>query len=144
DLIDELGMQSRASIMSFDFTIVKRARAMNGAVAVLYLAPDTTRLDALLALGNAMVVFHKDTVFTRPEVVQSAKRRSLPVGAYTVALEKEAHALVRAGVRILLSDFPFGRSDGDGNAAPAAAAVATTEPRHGTGRPRRRAWIRRR
>ena len=135
DLIDELGMQSRASIMSFDFSIVRRARQMSEDVTIIFLAPDTTRLDTLLAMGKAMVVFHKDSVFTRPEVVQSAKRRGLPVGAYTVANENEAHRLVRAGVRILLSDFPFGRTSENEGVAPTIPTAA------GTPLPQRRAGL---
>src|SRR5690606_15732574 len=65
ELVREMGMEHRTSIMSFDLRVLRTARNLSAEVSVIHLVANTGELNALTALGNAMVVFHKDTVVAR-------------------------------------------------------------------------------
>ena len=144
ELVHELGIEHRTSIMSFDLAVLQTARNLSQEVSVIHLVANTGQLDALSALGNAMVMFHKDTVLARPQVVRAARDRGLVVGAYTVRKAAEARALIAAGVRVLLSDFPFGRIEPPSGPASGSRAVpkqilpAPDRPPRSVSPPRRR------
>lgn len=123
ELVRVLGIEHRASIMSYDLAVLQTARSLSTEVSVIHLVANTGQLNVLSELGNAMVMFHKDTVRARPQVVQAARERGLVVGAYTVHQDAEARALIGAGVQVLLSDFPFGRSDAPSDPVGASTTV---------------------
>jgi glycerophosphoryl diester phosphodiesterase len=111
DLVREAGLVENTLLISFDFNNVRLARRLDSKIRVSHIAPDSMSLRALAEMGNAFVVFNKDTLFSRPYLMDAARRWNLEVGAYTTTSLSEARELIRMGVRILLTDIPFGRPE---------------------------------
>lgn len=104
-------MQRRVLVTSFDLGMLRAVRRLDADVAVGYLTNGVTPLDSLTGLGRTAALPDEHPLFAAPAraraLVDTARRRRIDIGAWTIMRPGEAKTLVSLGVRRLVSDVPL-------------------------------------
>jgi glycerophosphoryl diester phosphodiesterase len=110
-LIEELGMIDRVLLSSFVHPYLRRARAINPAIAIAALVDEGETWPVELFF-EALHPYYADVT---PEKVAPLRQAGIAVNPWTVNDPADMQRLIRAGVTGLITDFPQRVIEGQGN-----------------------------
>ena len=108
------GMETKANISSFSLSDVQAARGYSANIGVGFLGSSSVQstyeaaVDAVKALGGSgYIIWNYAALLTTPAIITYAHLHGVEVAAWTVDDNTAAKALLRLGVKKIMTDIPL-------------------------------------
>ncbi len=104
-LIEEMDMEDRVIIFSFDFNHIAQSKKLNPAVPVLYLKSPMTTADIDLAAGIGAEAAGAGSGVTQ-SLIDYAHNKGIEIWKWTVNSTSEMNSLIKMHIDGIITDYP--------------------------------------